>query len=400
MPKTKLFANIPRQVWALGWVSLFTDISSEAIISVLPLFMTTTLGASVTTVGLIEGIAEATASVLKVFSGAISDYWGQRKSLAILGYSLSTFVKPLFAIASSPNWVLLARFADRTGKGIRVAPRDALVADVTDASNRGAAYGLRQSLDTIGALLGPLLAMVVLDRSPQNFRLVFWLAVIPGIVAVMFLIFGVREPRQSHSQEVRVNPLNRSALSSLGRNYWWLLLAVLIFNLGNSSDAFLLLKAQQVGIPSQLVPLTLVVQNFTYALFAYPLGRLSDRISRRQLLIGGWLIYALVYSGLAVSDRATQFWGLLALYGGHLAMTQGTLTALVADIVPANLRGTAFGFLNLAVGVALFPASLLAGLLWQQFGAGVAFGVSGGLAFFAICLLALVSQNADRSTQL
>ena len=399
MPKSTLFANIPRQVWALGWVSLFTDISSEAIISVLPLFLTTTLGASVTTVGLIEGIAEATASVLKVFSGAISDYWGQRKSLAVLGYGLSTFVKPLFAIASSPSWVLLARFADRTGKGIRAAPRDALVADVTDASNRGAAYGLRQSLDTIGALLGPLLAMVVLDRSPQNFRLVFWLAVIPGIIAVMFLVFGVREPRQQQNQR-RVNPLNRSALSSLGSNYWWLLLAVLIFNLGNSSDAFLLLKAQQVGIPAAFVPLTLVVQNLTYALFAYPLGRLSDRISRRQLLISGWLIYALVYGSLALVDRAPQFWILLAVYGVHLAMTQGTITALVADLVPANLRGTAFGFLNLAVGVALFPASLLAGLLWQQFGSEVAFAVSSGLALLAICLLAIVSQNKDRSSQI
>ena len=396
MPKPKLFANIPRQVWALGWVSLFTDISSEAIISVLPLFLTTTLGASVTTVGLIEGIAEATASILKVFSGAISDYWGQRKSLAVLGYGLSTLVKPLFAIASSPSWVLLARFADRTGKGIRAAPRDALVADVTDASNRGAAYGLRQSLDTIGALLGPLLAMLVLDRSPQNFRLVFWLAVIPGIIAVMFLVFGVKEPRQQQNQQ-RVNPLNRSALSSLGSNYWWLLLAVLIFNLGNSSDAFLLLKAQQVGIPAAFIPLTLVVQNLTYALFAYPLGRLSDRISRRQLLIGGWLIYALVYGGLALTDRAPQFWILLAVYGVHLAMTQGTITALVADLVPANLRGTAFGFLNLAVGVALFPASLLAGLLWQQFGSEVAFAVSSGLALLAICLLAIVSQYQDRS---
>lgn len=399
MPKTKLFPNIPRQVWALGWVSLFTDISSEAIISVLPLFLTTTLGASVTTVGLIEGIAEATASVLKVFSGAISDYWGQRKSLAVLGYGLSTFVKPLFAIASSPSWVLLARFADRTGKGIRVAPRDALVADVTDASNRGAAYGLRQSLDTIGALLGPLLAMAVLDRSPQNFRLVFWLAVIPGIIAVMFLVFGVREPRQQQNQ-ARVNPLNRAALSSLGGNYWWLLLAVLIFNLGNSSDAFLLLKAQQVGISAPFIPLTLVVQNLTYALFAYPLGRLSDRIDRRQLLIGGWLIYALVYGSLALVDRSPQFWGLLALYGVHLAMTQGTITAIVADLVPANLRGTAFGFLNLAVGIALFPASLLAGLLWEKFGSGVAFGISSGLALIAICLLTVVSQNKERSRQL
>ena len=399
MPKTKLFPNIPRQVWALGWVSLFTDISSEAIISVLPLFLTTTLGASVTTVGLIEGIAEATASILKVFSGAISDYWGQRKNLAVLGYGLSTLVKPLFAIASSPSWVLLARFADRTGKGIRVAPRDALVADVTDASNRGAAYGLRQSLDTIGALLGPLLAMVVLDRSPQNFRLVFWIAVIPGIIAVMFLVLGVREPRQQQSQ-ARVNPLNRAALSSLGGNYWWLLLAVLIFNLGNSSDAFLLLKAQQVGISAPFIPLTLVLQNLTYALFAYPLGRLSDRVSRHQLLIGGWLIYALVYGSLALVDRAPQFWGLLALYGVHLAMTQGTTAALVADLVPANLRGTAFGFLNLAVGVALFPASLLTGLLWQQFGSGVAFGISSGLALIAICLWAIVSQHKDRSRQI
>lgn len=370
--------KLPRNVWILGFVSLLTDVSSESIHSLLPLFLVQVLGAGVLTVGLIEGIAEATASVFKVFSGALSDYLGQRKVLAVVGYGLSSFVKPLFAIATSPIWVLVARFCDRVGKGIRVAPRDALVADATTPEMRGAAYGLRQSLDTIGAFLGPLAAFVLMAASGNNFRLVFWLAVIPGVLAVGLLAVGVRESRQKTQQQSRSNPLRWEALQQLGREYWVLVGVALLFNLGNSSDAFLLLRATEAGISAALVPLTLFVMNLAYSLSAYPVGVLSDRFSRVGLLVQGFLLYALVYLGFAFAQTPWQIWILFALYGLHLGMTQGVLLALVADKVPAHLRGTAFGFLNLAVGFALLPASLLAGGLWQWLGSRATF-IAGSL---------------------
>jgi MFS family permease len=377
--------QMPRNVWVLGFVSLLTDVSSEMIHGVLPMFLVSSLGASALTVGAIEGIAEATASVVKVFSGSLSDRLGRRKELAILGYGFSTLVKPLFALASSPALVLLARFGDRVGKGIRGAPRDALVADSTDASNRGAAYGLRQSLDTVGAFLGPILATVLMMGSGQNFRWVFWLAVIPAVMAVGLLWVGVREPRRS--QPKAVSPLRWATLRTLGRNYWILVAVALVFNLGNSSEAFLLLRAQEVGVSPALVPLALVVMNGTYALSAYPLGLLSDRIGRYGLLTGGFALYALVYLGLAYVQNAWQMGILLGLYGVHLGMTQGSLLALVADSVPAGLRGTAFGFVNLAVGVAVLPASLVAGVLWVSLGSWAAFLVGSGFAVVAIGLL-------------
>jgi MFS family permease len=387
----KFFQTIPRTVWVLGFVSLLTDISSEMIHSVLPLFLVSVLGANVLTVGIIEGIAEATASVLKVFSGALSDYLGHRKGLAVFGYGLSTFVKPLFAVASTPTGVLIARFGDRIGKGIRVAPRDALVADSTNPEVRGAAYGLRQSLDTIGAFLGPLAAFALMAISTNNFRLVFWLALIPGFLAVALLTVGVREPRASRTQERRSNPLQWQALRSLGKRYWVLVAVALLFNLGNSSDAFLLLRAEQTGISAPLIPLTLVVMNIAYSFSAYPLGILSDRLGRFWLLVGGFFLYALVYLGFALVQAPWQVWGLFALYGLHLGMSQGLLLALVANSIPANLRGTAFGFLNLAVGLALLPASLLAGGLWQTLGAEATF-IAG--SFFAItAVLLLVTQR-------
>jgi MFS family permease len=373
--------KIPRTVWVLGFVSLLTDISSEMIHSVLPLFLVSVLGANVLTVGMIEGIAEATASILKVFSGALSDYLGHRKGLAVFGYGLSTLVKPLFALATSSTGVLIARFSDRIGKGIRVAPRDALVADSTSPEVRGAAYGLRQSLDTIGAFLGPLAAFALMATSGNNFRLVFWLALIPGFFAVALLTIGVREPRASQTQVHRSNPLQWKALHSLGEKYWVLVVVALLFNLGNSSDAFLLLRAEQAGISASLMPLTLVMMNIAYSFSAYPLGILSDRLGRFGLLVGGFILYALVYLGFAFVQTPWQVWGLFALYGLHLGMTQGLLLALVADNIPANLRGTAFGFLNLAIGLALLPASLLAGWLWQTLGAEAAF-IAG--SFFAI----------------
>lgn len=383
--KTPFLKNLPRNVWILGFVSLLTDISSEMIHSVVPLFLVSSLGASVATVGLIEGIAEATASVLKVFSGALSDYWGKRKELAIVGYGLSTFVKPLFALATSPAWILLARFADRVGKGIRVAPRDALVADVTPPSQRGAAYGLRQSLDTIGAFLGPLIAFALLSLSAQNFRLIFWVALLPGVLAVALLTVGVREPKSPI--QTRQNPLRWASLKGLHQQYWGLVGVALLFNLGNSSEAFLLLKAESVGIATPLIPLSLVVMNIAYSLSAYPIGLLSDRLGRMGLLISGFSLYALVYLGFGFAQAPWQMWGLLALYGLHLGMSQGVLLAIVADTVPQALRGTAFGLINLVTGVALLPASLLAGFLWQTVSQQAAFFAGSGFAIAAVILL-------------
>jgi MFS family permease len=375
--------KIPRNIWILGFTSLLNDTSSEMIHAVLPLFLVSGLGASVALVGLIEGIAEASASILKVFSGAISDYWQRRKALAVFGYGLSTAVKPLFLVANSPFWVLLARLGDRIGKGIRVAPRDALVADSTDVSNRGAAYGLRQSLDTIGAFLGPLIAFGLMSAA-YNFRFIFGVALIPAVLAVICLAFGVQEPERPYHLLKRPNPLNWEALQSLGGSFWGLAIAALLFNLGNSSEAFLLLKAKQVLIPDAQVPLVLVVMNLGYALSAYPAGVLSDRINRQTLLLCGWGLNAVIYLGLAIAQAPWQVWLLVGGYGLYLGMTQGVLLAMVADRVPEHLRGTAFGFLNLLVGVALLPASLLAGWLWQAVSPGAAFVVGSGFAVAAI----------------
>ncbi|MEA5604906.1 MFS transporter [Nostoc sp. UHCC 0252] len=390
--QNKFFQTIPRTVWVLGFVSLLTDISSEMINSVLPLFLVSVLGANVLTVGIIEGIAEATASVLKIFSGALSDYLGHRKGLAVFGYGLSTFVKPLFALATSSTGVLIARFGDRIGKGIRVAPRDALVADSTNPEVRGAAYGLRQSLDTIGAFLGPLAAFTLMAAFQNNFRLVFWLALIPGFLAVALLTVGVKEPITKQTQVSRSNPLQWEALRSLGQKYWVLVAVALLFNLGNSSNAFLLLRAEQIGISASLIPLTLMVMNMAYSFSAYPIGILSDRLGRFWLLVGGFLLYALVYLGFAFVQAAWQVWGLFALYGLHLGMSKGLLLALVANSIPENLRGTAFGFLNLAVGLALLPASLLAGGLWQTLGADATF-IAGSLFALLAGLLLITQRN-------
>lgn len=378
----------------LGFVSLLTDISTDMIYSVLPLFLVSTLGASLVTVGLIEGVAEATASVTKIFSGALSDYLGQRKGLAVLGYGLSTLLKPLFVLATSPSWVLVARFGDRLGKGIRVAPRDALVADVTLPQVRGAAYGLRQSLDTIGALTGPLIAAgLMAAASGQNFRLVFGLALLPGILAVVLLVTGVHDSPNPETKLAKANPLHWKRLQSLGKAYWGLVAVALLFNLGNSSEAFLLLRVQQIGVPTALVPLTLVVMNLVYCLSAYPLGMLSDRIGRLRFLIGGFCLYALVYLGFAFLQLPWQSWALFALYGLHLGLTKGSLLALVADQVPSQLRGTAFGFVNLAAGVALLPAGLLAGLLWERLGAQATFMAGSGFAVAAAAVLFATSTT-------
>jgi MFS family permease len=383
--------KMPRNVWGLGFVSLLTDVSSEMIYSVLPMFLLS-LGAGPMALGAIEGLAEATAALVKVFSGALSDYLGQRKALTVAGYGLSALVKPLFLVASSPMLVLVARLADRVGKGVRGAPRDALIADSTPPELRGAAFGLRQSLDTVGAVLGPIIAFVCMAASQQRFQLVFAVALIPAVLSVLLLILVVHEPQRERTGAqaggpIR-QPINWAALQSLGGPYWQLLFVALLFNLGNSSEVFLLLRAQQIGIAPAIIPLTLGVMNLTYALSAYPVGWLSDRIpSRAGLLVLSFLVYALAYLGFAAATAPWQIWGLLMLYGLYLGLSQGTLTALVADRVPAALRGTAFGLLNLAIGASLLPASAIAGYLWQTVSPAAPFLLDSGLALVAAVLL-------------
>jgi MFS family permease len=362
------------------------DMGSGVAYSLLPLFLMTTLGADILTVGLIEGGAEVIAAGAKALSGSLSDYWGKRKELAVLGYGLSGFTKPLFALATSPAGVMAVYIGDRLGKGIRVAPRDALVADATPAEQRGAAYGLRQSLDTIGAVLGPLAASVLMATTNQNFQLVFGLTLIPSLLAVGLLIFGVREPAVAGVPKAK-QPFSWQALGRLGRGYWWLVAVACLAGLGNSSNAFLLLRSQELGLSTTLVPLTLVVMNVAYFLSAYPAGVLSDRFGRVGLLLSGWLLYSGVYLGFALAPASWLVWGLFAFYGLYLGINKGVLSALIADLIPADLRGTAFGLLNLALGITLFLASLLAGGLWQTVGSATAFIAGSGLTGIAALML-------------
>ena len=385
--------RLPTAIWILGFVSLLMDISSEMIHSLLPLFMVGTLGASALVVGLIEGLAEATALVVKVFSGALSDYLGRRKALALFGYALGALTKPLFALAPGMAWVLTARLLDRVGKGVRGAPRDALVADLAPPALRGAAFGLRQSLDTVGAVLGPLLAVGLMLLWANDFRAVFWLAVIPGLLAVALLLFGIREPER-HADALRLNPIRRERLQQLGRSYWRVVALSAVFSLARFSEAFLVLKAEQSGIALALVPLVMVAMNLVYAASAFPFGRLSDHVSHRRLLGAGLAV--LIAADLVLAS-ASDWLGVLAgvaLWGVHMGMTQGLLAAMVAREAPADLRGTAFGFFHLVSGVALLLASALAGLLWDQLGAAATFYAGAALCALA---LALVGWRGQRS---
>jgi MFS family permease len=383
--------TIPRGVWALGFVSLLMDISSEMIHSLLPLFMVGVLGASAVSVGLIEGLAEATALITKVFSGVLSDYWGKRKGLALWGYGLGALTKPLFAVASTAGVVLTARVLDRVGKGIRGAPRDAMVADMTPPEIRGAAFGLRQSLDTVGAFLGPLLAVGLMLLWSNDFRAVFWVAVIPGVLAVLVLLVGVREPVRSSTAQ-RVNPIRRDNLKRLSRHYWWVVGVGAVFTLARFSEAFLVLRAEQSGIALALVPLVMVAMNLVYSISAYPFGKLSDGMSHTRLLAWGLCVLIAADLVLSLNDHWLTLLAGVALWGIHLGMTQGLLATMVADAAPVDLRGTAFGFFNLVSGVALLMASVLAGLLWDHFGAAVTFYAGAG--FCALALLGLFIRRA------
>lgn len=378
--------RLPAGIWMLGFVSLLMDISSEMIHSLLPLFMVGTLGSSALMVGIVEGLAESTALIVKIFSGALSDYLGKRKGLAVIGYAMGALAKPLFALAPSMGIVLTARLIDRIGKGIRGAPRDALVADIAPPSLRGAAFGLRQSLDTVGAFLGPLIAIGLMLAWNNDFRAIFWVAVIPGVMAVGLLVFGVKEPKQ-HRGEKRSNPIRRENLKRLEPEYWWVVIIGAALTLARFSESFLVLRAEQGGIPLALVPLVMVAMNLVYAATAYPFGKLSDRVSHRALLALGILVLVAADLVLASSTHWAVLLTGVTLWGIHMGMTQGLLAAMVVDQAPEDFRGTAFGLFNLVTGLSMLVASAIAGLLWDQLGASATFYA--GALFSVLALMGL-----------
>lgn len=377
-------SRLPRAIWALGLVSLFMDVSSEMIHGLLPIFLVGTLGASAFALGAIEGTAEAAAAILKLPSGWLSDRWRRRKPLALLGYGLAAVVKPIFALAPTVGWVFTARILDRVGKGIRGAPRDALVADLSPREQRGAAFGLRQALDTIGAVAGPLIAVAIMVLSDNDVRLVFWLAVPPAILSVVLLWTLVPEPAPplaAPTARAAEDPDGLLGLTGLGRPFWGAILVTAVFTLGRYSEAFLLLRAMERGLPLALAPLVLVAMNLVYSLAAYPAGRWSDRLGRRGLLLVGALMMAAADALLAAAEGLVLVAAGVALWGLHMAFSQGVLMALIADTAPPNRRGTAFGIFHLTSGFALLAASAGAGLLWTRYGPA-----SGFLAGFAVAL--------------
>jgi MFS family permease len=383
------FRGLPAGIWALGLGSLCMDASSELIHSLLPAFMATVLGASMVTIGLVEGVAEATAAITKVFSGAISDYLGKRKFLMVLGYALAAFTKPIFPLAPSIGWVFTARFVDRVGKGIRGAPRDALVADIAPPPLRGSAYGLRQALDSVGAFVGPLLAATFMLWFAADIRSVMWVAVVPAFVAVALLVLYVREP--AHARAEARAPLTMADARRLPLRYWLVVLLGAVSTLARFSEAFLLLRAQDIGLALGYVPLVMIAMNVFYAGLAYPAGMAADRVSPRTLLLAGLALLFVADLALAAAASAPLVFIGAALWGAHLALTQGLLSKLVADTAPAELRGTAFGVFNLVSGGALLLASLIAGVLWSAVGASATF--LAGAAFAAVTAVGLLAYR-------
>lgn len=378
--------SLPTTIWALGFASLFMDMSSELVHALLPLLMVNVLGASVATVGIIEGIAEATASITKLFSGVISDRWRQRKSLLLLGYGLAALTKPVFPLAGSLSWIMAARFLDRVGKGIRGAPRDALVADVTPPESRGAAYGLRQSLDSVGAFLGPLLAIALMLVLAEQIQLALWVAVVPALVTVLILAIWVKEPQQA--QTSHAPPLRWQDVRQLPPAFWWVIGIGAVFTLARFSEAFLILRAQDTGFELAWVPAVMIAMNLVYAGGAYPAGKLADRLDVMHLLLVGLLVLVAADVVLALS---TSVWMTLAgalCWGAHMALSQGLLNKLVADAAPAQLRGSAFGFFNLVSGLALLLASAIAGAMWTWGGASATFWL--GAIFAGIAAAGLI----------
>jgi MFS family permease len=363
---------------------MLTDISTEMVSGLLPVFLMTVLGASASAVGLIEGLAAATTMVVKVFSGSLSDYWGRRKPLVLLGYGLSALSKPLLAIAPNVSTITAARVSDRIGKGVRDAPRDALIADVTPPAIRGAAFGLRQALDTVGAFVGPLLAMGLMLLWANDYRRVFWVATIPALTAVVLIYCFVHEPAPA-SPRKKPNPISKAQLSQLNASYWWLVLVGMVLALARFSDAFLVLRAQQDGLALAWTPVVLIVMNVVYAALAYPFGLLGDKVPSRGLL--ACALVALIGANALLALGGWWLWAGIALWGVHMSMTQGLLSALVAQASPQDLRGTAFGIFYLATGLGLLIASTLAGVVWDHWGAQATFvtgTILGGLALVVV----------------
>ncbi len=391
--------EVPSGVWVLGFVSMLMDISSEMIHALFPIYLVTVLGASMLTVGVIEGIAEATAMIVKIFSGALSDWLGRRKLLAVIGYGLAAFTKPVFPLAPDLGWIVSARFVDRIGKGIRGAPRDALIADLTPAHLHGASYGLRQALDTIGAFLGPLLAIGLLLFATSSITFVFWIAVIPAFSSFALIAWAVKEPARP-VQEGKAPP--RWQLSDLKRlpSVFWIVVAVaFVLTLARFSEAFLVLRAQNVGLSIAFIPAVMVVMNIAYALAAYPAGAASDRLGRRGILIVGVAMLIVADLILAFAGGVTVVLVGVVFWGLHMALTQGVLAALIADTAPANLRGSAFGIFYFTGGIAMLIASVVAGALWDSFGPAATFLAGAGFTVLALIGMAVVLPRVpvDRS---
>jgi len=385
---------LPPSIWALGLSAMFMDMSSELVHSLLPVFMGSVLGASMVTIGILEGVAEATAAITKTFSGALSDYLGKRKFLVVLGYGLAAVTKPVFPLAPSISWVFGARFTDRIGKGIRGAPRDALVADITPPDLRGAAYGLRQSLDSVGAFLGPLLAIAFMALWANDIRAVLWVAVLPAFISVLFVL-SIREPKAHGNQSAKGLPISFSSAKRLGLGYWIIVILGAVFTLARFSEAFLVLRAQSVGLPVGLVPMIMIIMNLVYAASAYPAGIASDRLSPRMMLVAGLAMLALAELALAFAEVPWQVFAGAVLWGLHMGFTQGLFNKLVADTAPAELRGSAFGIFNLTSGISMLVASVTAGFLWQVIGPQATF--IAGAIFAALAATGILYYRAKQA---
>jgi len=390
-------AGLPSAVWALGLTSLFMDISSETIHSILPTFLVVGLGTSAVYLGIIEGVAEATACIVKVFSGALSDYMGRRKPLALIGYGMAALTKPLFPLASSAGTVFLARFIDRIGKGIRGAPRDALVADVTPPEKRGAAFGLRQSLDTVGAFAGPVLAMLLAVAFAGELRTVLWIAVVPAFISVAVLWFGVREPKTPHVAQAKARGVKLN-VRAMPPSFWVVCTVASVFMLSRFSEAFLVLVGTRAGLTAAFAPLSLVAMNLAYLLSAYPVGKLADRMAKPQLLVFGCAILAIANLTLAFASTPVLLIVGALLWGLHMGFTEGVFAAMVANSAPKDLRGSAFGIFNLLRGLVLLVASVAAGILWDEVGPQATFGFGSALAVATVAALWLARPYWRRAT--
>jgi MFS family permease len=383
--------GLTRNVVILGFVSLLNDGASEMIYPLLPAFLTAVLGAGPAALGIIEGVAEATASLLKLYSGYLSDRFKRRKGWIVSGYSISNVIRPLIAFSTSWIHVLLLRFSDRVGKGLRTSPRDAIIADSTPAEFRGKAYGFHRAMDHSGAIVGPLAATALLLVYHDNIKTIFLLSIIPGVLAVSLLIFGLKE-KTAEGPRLASSTFNfRSAWAEMTPGFRKYLGIILIFTLGNSTDAFLLLRAQQLGVPVTLLPMIWVVLHIVKMVFSVPGGMISDRIGRKRVIVAGWIVYALVYAGFGAASQYWHAWALFAVYGVYFGLTEGVEKALVADFAPVHLRGSSFGLYHLIIGVGAFPASLLFGLVWQQFGSSAAFGMGAALALLSSLMLAALA---------